>query len=56
MRSPVLELVNPPQPRASSPLDNSLSQDLLFIQAMMKFIRDRRLFERYQTVFLPRKS
>ncbi len=52
MRRPVLAPVNPPPPRASSPLDNSRSQDLLFIQATMKSIRDRRLFERYQTVFL----
>ena len=52
MLRPVLAPVNPPQPRASSPLDNSHSQDLLFIQATMKIIRDRRLFERYQTVFL----
>ncbi len=52
MRRPALAPVNPPQPRASSPLDNSHSQDLLFIQVTMKSIRDRRLFERYQTVFL----
>ena len=52
MRRPVLAPVNPPQPRASSPLDNSHSQDLLFIQVTMKSIWNRRLFERYQTVFL----